>query len=141
MHVLIEGVTLLTEDQWSFLALVGERIVPPLAHLDQEGRQRFRRIIATALAERPPGVHKQIRLFLSVVRTAPRLRWGRSYPQLSPEEQERFLRWLQDRAPRRLRQGFWGLKTLVFMGYFGQWELYPSLCYAPTFSGNEKLDA
>lgn len=133
--------TPLNESQWSFLHVVGRRVVPPLADLDEAGRARFRTIIATALAERPPGVQAQIRAFLTLLRLAPLLRWGRTFSQLPGERQDRFLRWLQDEAPARLRQGFWGLKTLIFMGYYGQAELGPSFAYTPSRTGNEYLRA
>lgn len=133
--------TPLNESQWSFLFSVGERIVPPLAGLDGDGHARCRAIIAAALAERPPGVRRQIRLFLSLVRLAPLLRWVTTFERLPAHRQEKFLRWLQDDAPGRLRQGFWGLKTIVFMGYYGQGELGPRLAYTPSRSGNEKLHA
>jgi len=134
-------VTPLNEAQWSFLHVVGRRVVPPLAELDDAGRARFRTIISTALADRPAGVQAQIRAFLTLVRLAPLLRWGKTFPQLPAERQGRFLRWLQDEAPGRLRQGFWGLKTLVFMGYYGQAELGPSFAYTPSPTGNEHLRA
>lgn len=131
----------LNESQWRFLISVGECIIPPLGGLDDAGRARFRAIIAAALAERPAGVQRQIRLFLSLVRLLPLLRWTRTLERLEARRREVFLRWLQDDAPGRLRQGFWGLKTIIFMGYYGQAELGPRLFYAPSRSGNEKLHA
>ncbi len=133
--------TPLSERQWSLLLAAGQRIVPPSHELDGEGQRRFRAIIAAALAERPAGVQRQIRLFLSLLRLAPLLRWAATFERLPASRQDSFLRWLQDDAPGRLRQGFWGLKTIVFMGYYGQAELAPRLGYAPSRTGNEKLHA
>ncbi len=131
----------LSERQWSFLLSVGQRLVPPLEKLDEEGRQRFRAIIATALAERPAAVQRQLRIFLALLRWAPLLRWAATFERLGGACQDRFLRWLQDDAPARLRHGLWGVKTLVFMGYYGQAELGTQLGYTPCRTGNEKLHA
>ena len=131
--------TPLSERQWHFLLSLGRRLIPPLEDLDEEGRQRFRAIIAAALAEQPTAVQRRIRLFLGLVRWAPVLRWAAAFERLPAPRQDRFLRWLQDDAPGRLRQGLWGLKTIVFMGYYGQAELAPHLGYTPCRTGNEKL--
>ncbi len=131
--------TPLSERQWRFLLSLGQRLVPPLKDLDEEGLARFRTIIAAALAERPAAVQRQIRLFLALLRLAPLLRWAATFDRLSAPCQDRFLRWLQDDAPGRLRQGLWGVKTMVFMGYYGQAELAPQLGYTPCRTGNEML--
>lgn len=130
-----------TESQWELLTTIGERLVPPLGKLSQEEQGRFRRLIADALAERPSAVQRQFRLFLAVLRWAPLVRWGRPFHRLKGAQQDRFLRWLQDDAPGRLRQGMWGLKTIVYMGYYGQSELGPRFGYTPVREGNEKLHA
>lgn len=121
--------------------MLGERLVPPLRELDAERQWRFRAIIAAAVANRPAAVQRQLRLFLLLVRLAPLLRWASTFEALPAARQDRFLRWLQDTAPGRLRQGFWGVKTIVFMGYYGQADLAPRLAYTPSRTGNEKLHA
>lgn len=127
------------DQQWNLLLTVGRRIVPEVAALDEAGRARFRDIVAEALRLRPESVRRQFRLFLTVVRLLPVVRAGAPFTRLSATRQDAFLAWLQDRAPGRLRQGFWGLRTLVCMGYYGQTEVAPSLSYTPSFSGNEML--
>ena len=71
----------------------------------------------------------------------PLFRWGTSFERLSGPRQDRVLRWLQDAPLTKLRAGFWGLKTLVFMGYYGQPELWPELPYEQLLDGNEALHA
>ena len=123
------------------LKVFASRIVPESAALDAAGRARFHAIVAEALAERPSGVQRQFRTFLSLLRLTPLLRFGATFERLAPERQDAVLRWFQDDAPSLLRKGLWGLKTIVFMGYYAQTQVTESLSYTPTFSGNEKLHA
>ena len=112
-----------------------------MANVNREEQERFRRLIAAALADRPPGVQRQFRLFLGVLRWIPVLRWGRPFEKLPAPRRRAFFKWLQDHAPGRLRQGAWGLKTILYMGYYGQSELWPRFGYTPVRYGNEKLHA
>ena len=41
----------------------------------------------------------------------------------------------------KLASGFWGLKTIVFMGYYSQDAVAPMIGYTPSFAGNESLHA
>ena len=43
------------------------------------------------------------------------------------------------RAGRQAAKGFWALRALAFMGYYGQPEVWPSLRYTPSSDGNEML--
>ena len=110
-------------------------VVPGYANLDQSSRERFLEIIDEALGERPKIMHRQLALFLRVLNLAPYLRWGRPLGRLDAVDAERALRWFQEAPMAKLRQGFWGLKTLVFMGYYGQSEVWPEVGYAPRFDG------
>lgn len=103
-----------------FLLLAGERIVPGLAGLDGAERDRVRAIIEHAIAMRPPAVQRQLDAFLTLLRWAPAVRYGRPFDRLPPAEQDAVLRWFQDAPLARVRAGFWGVKTLVSMGYYGR---------------------
>jgi len=129
----------LPADKVATLEAVARRIVPEVAGLDAGGRERFLEIIDQALRERPPAIRRQIAVFLGVIRQAPRLRFGHSFERLGAGRQERVLRWLQDCPVSLLRKGFWGLKALVFMGYYGQPEVWPEIGYAPVFDARDKL--
>ncbi len=113
--------------------------MPPIAALDGAGRERFAAIVGTALAGRPRSLRRQFALFLSVVRWAPALRFGAPFDRLAPAVQDAVLRWFMDAPVAKLRGGFWGLRALVFMGYYGQPEAWSAVRYAPSFSGNEFL--
>lgn len=113
--------------------------MPAVAELDAAGRERFNAIVGTALAARAPALRRQFALFLSVLRWAPALRYGASFDRLAPAAQDAVLRWLMDAPLAKLRGGFWGLRALVFMGYYGQPETWGAIGYAPSFAGNERL--
>lgn len=129
----------LSQERASFLGTVAARLVPEVGDLDLEGRTRFFGIIDEALKGRTPRVRRQFGALLGVIRWLPLLRWGTSFERLSPSGQESVLRWLLSCPSRTLRQGFWGLRTMVFMGYYGQPETWSSIGYIPRFDGNEAL--
>jgi len=127
------------ETDRAFLMCVAGRIVPATASLGAEGRARFAAIVTRALAARPRAIQRQFRLFLALLRWAPVVRFGARFDRLRPERQDAVLRWLMDAPLARLRGGMWGLRALVFMGYYGQPEVWPAIHYAPSFAGNERL--
>lgn len=110
---------------------IARRLVPELDGLDAEGRRAFHEIVDHALAARPAPVRRQIAIFLGVVDRAPVLRWGQTFRTLDGERQDRVLRWFQDGPIGLFRSGLWGLKTLVFMGYYGQPPIGTSTGWAP----------
>lgn len=124
-----------------FLLLVGERLAPGLARLDDDGRARARAIIDRAIRGRPPAVRRQLGAFLKVLRWAPAARYGRPFDRLPPTRQDAVLHWFQDAPIAPLRHGFWGVKTLVYMGYYGRPEAGPAIGYRPSRSGNDVLHA
>jgi hypothetical protein len=125
----------LDQDAVNRLETVAAIVVSGYSSIDSEGRVRFLEIIDEALGERPESMRRQLALFLKVLNVAPYLRWGRPLARLKAADAERALRWFQEAPVAKLRQGFWGLKTLVFMGYYGRNEVWPEVGYAPDFNG------
>ena len=124
-----------------FLLIVGSRIAPGLRGLDKRSRAEARRIIAGAIASRPPAVRRQLGVFLNVLRYGPVLRYGRPFERLSPAQQDAVLGWFLDAPAPRLRRGVWGVKTLIYMGYYGRPEVGDEIAYHPSRSGNDLLNA
>jgi len=118
---------------------VAARIVPAVADLDAAGRSRFIAIVSKALSDRPRSIQRQFVLFLGLMRWLALLRFGAPFDRLSPANQDAMLRWLLDAPLGKLRSGFWGLRALTFMGYYGQPEVWALLRYTPSFKGNEML--
>ena len=88
-----------------------------------------------ALASRPAAMIRQLRLLVRMLDWACRVRFGRSLDQV---DDARRLQLLQafERAPVQLvRRGIWGLRTLVFMGYYTQAPVIAALGYRATPGG------
>lgn len=93
-------------------------IVPEAASLDEDGWADVERIIESALAARPPALRRQLVALILFLELRPVLRYGRRFAALDPDRRSRVLRRVQDSRLLLLRRGFWGLRTLVFMGYY-----------------------
>ena len=115
-------------------------VIPGYSDLGNSERKRFLEIVDDALSDRPESMRRQLGLFLKILNVAPILRWGRPLGRLDVSRGERSLRWFQDAPIAKFRQGFWGLKTLIFMGYYGRSEVWPELGYAPNIGGGDRVD-
>ncbi len=125
----------LTGRHAAFFMVVAEAITPEVAALDRDGRARMETIVDTALMDRDSGTRSQFGTFLGVIRMAPVLRYGRTFDRLGADQKAAVLRWFQECPISLLRKGFWGLKVLVFMGYYGQEEHWSEIGYAPELDG------
>ena len=104
-------------------------LLPEAAELDPDGWERLETIVARALAERPAAVGRQLRLFVRLAWMLPVARHGRTFGGLSAAGRVSFLRRLERAPLLLLRRGVWGLRTLVFMGYYGQEEVRSGIGY------------
>jgi len=129
----------LSARRWALFLDVGARIVPALAELDVAGRAEFVATVEKALLDRPPAIRRRFGLFLSAIAWGPLFRFGAPFARLTPERKDAVLRWLMDAPVGKIRNGFWGVRTLVFMGFYGRPEVWPAVGYAPSFDGNELL--
>jgi len=131
----------LPADRVAILWQVASRVVPETASLDAVGRAEFEGIVDAALGDRPASVRRQFGVFLKVIRLAPLLRFGRSFSRLPADRQDAVLRWFQDGPVPLFRNGFWGLKAIVFMGYYGRPAVWREIGYAPEFDSLERVRA
>lgn len=99
---------------------IATTIVPEASALDEGGWAEVERIIEEGLARRPAGVRRQLRVLVRALDWMPLLRYGRRFRALDGERRTRFLLAVQDASLLLVRRGFWGLRTLVFMGYYGR---------------------
>ena len=95
-------------------------IVPEAARLDESGWTELGAIVERALADRPARVKRQLGLLVSALEWMPVARWGRPFHALDAARRARFLRTVEDAPALLLRRGFWGLRTLVLMGYYAR---------------------
>ena len=131
----------LSPEKAEFLRVLAARIVPETAELDSAGMSRLIGLIDEALLERPSSVRRQFGTYLGLLRWAPLARFGGPFEKLSTDRQDAVLRWFESCPVGLLRAGFWGLKVLIFMGYYGQPETNVVVGYAPEFDGRAGLHA
>ena len=131
----------LSQEKAAFLRVLAARIVPETAELDSAGMSRFFGLIDEALLERPPSVRRQFGTYLGLLRWAPLVRFGGSFEKLSDDRQDAVLGWFESCPVGLLRAGFWGLKVLIFMGYYGPPETNAVVGYSPERDGRVGLHA
>ena len=131
----------LSQEKAEFLRVLAARIVPETTELDSAGMGRFFGLIDEALLERPAAVRRQFGIYLGLLRWAPLVRFGGPFENLRADRQDAVLRRFESCPVGLLRAGFWGLKVLIFMGYYGQPETNAVVGYAPERDGRAGLHA
>ena len=111
------------------LRAVATTVVPESRTLDARGWNELERVVTAALAARPASLRLQFAFFLRVIEWSPLLWSGRTFGRLDDERRRRFLERLQNSPLLLLRRGFWGLRTLILMGYYTQREVAAAIGY------------
>ena len=114
-------------------------IVPEATNLDARSWAELESLVDNTLRDRPAGLHRQLRLLLRVIEWAPFVRYGRRFTALDAATRTQVLSFLQDHRLRLIRTGFWGLRTLVFLGYYGRPEAARDLGYRADRRGWDSL--
>lgn len=109
--------------------------VPELDQADETVWGQLDATIARALASRPPAVVRQLVTFVRLLDLAARLTAGRSLDRLAPARRAALLHRLERAPLLLLRRGVWGLRTLVFMGYYTQPRVIEELGYRASAAG------
>ena len=104
----------------SLIRAVASTVVPDASELDEAGWAELERIVEVSVKERPPPIQRRFRVFLRLIEWTAVLRYGRPFTSLDTERRAIWLRRFENHSIRVIRLGFWGLKTLVLMGYYGQ---------------------
>jgi hypothetical protein len=134
-------VAALTAPQRAFLLAIAPRIVPASAPMTGAAGDAMLALVEGTLASRTPAVRRQFGLFLRVLRWLPCLRYLRPLDRLDGARQDAALRWFQDHPLQVVRGGFWGVRTLLLLGHYGQAARGPSIAYTPSTDGNVVLHA
>ena len=95
-------------------------VVPEAARLDAAQWDEMEAIVARAIAARSQSVRRQLSLFLILLEWLPLLRYARRLSRLDDARRTNFLDRLQRAPILLLRRGFWGVRTLILMGYYGR---------------------
>ena len=114
---------------------IAATIVPEAARLDESGWAALEAVIEAQLAARPAALRRQLATFIRLVDAMPLARWGRRFRALDEPRRTRVLEAIQDAPVLLLRRGFWGLRTLVFMGYYTRPETAAVIGYRAHLRG------
>ena len=116
-------------------------VVPDAKQLDEPGWLALEALVEEVLELRPPALRRQLQLFLRAIEWLPIVRYGHTFAGLGDEQGSRVLRYLQDHPVERIRCGFWGLRTLAFLGYYGRPEGAHAIGYRPDPRGWEAVES
>ncbi len=114
-------------------------VVPEASALDDKGWADLEGLIRVALRDRPPALKRRLRLALYLIQWLPLLRYGRPFTSLNRTQRARFLSFLDDNPILLVRVGFWGLRALALLGYYGRPEGAKAVGYAAHPRGWEAL--
>lgn len=110
-------------------------VVPEAASLSDEEWRIAASIIARAVAARPPGVRRQLSLFVRALDLVAFLRYGRGLRALSDAQRTALLESLSRSRLLAVRRGVWGVRTLAFMGYYARSEAARAVGYRASAAG------
>lgn len=114
-------------------------LAPHAAVMDAAGWQAYFEILETAIGERPFQLRVGVRAYVVLLRLAAFPLGG--FCSMPSERRARFLVFFQDFPSALIRAGFWGLRALALMGYYGQLSVAKRLGWAPIADGNKVLHA
>jgi hypothetical protein len=114
---------------------VATTVVPEAATFGDEEWRALEAIVDRTLAGRPPELQKQLVKFLRLIELWPLPRRASRFTRLAPRKRAAVLKSLQDSRITIIRRGFWGLRTLIFMGYYARPEAAAALGYRATAAG------
>lgn len=104
-------------------------IVPRSRAFDAAQARLSDELVDGMLSDQTRIVRFKVALFLVVIDCVSILFGGRSFGRLSPERQERVLKFFFDSPVALFRKGFWGVSALAKMGAYGQSSVYRDIGY------------
>lgn len=111
------------------LRAIATTVVPESSSLDERGWAEVEAVIADAVGKRDRRVQRQLLLFMRVLQLLPVARHGKTLTRLSAEQRSAFLERVERSRILLVRRGFWGVRTLVFMGYYTRDDVAASIGY------------
>ena len=111
------------------LRAIAQAVVPESSQMNDDDWHAFHAIINHALAQRPAKVRRQIALFVRALNIISYFRYGRALHKLTPPVRAQFLHQIENSRLLLVRRGFWGVRTLVFMGYYARPDAMTQLGY------------
>lgn len=112
------------------LRAIAGAVVPEAERLNDAEWAEMEGIVEWAVAQRPRAMQRQLVTFIRAINVLPVARFGRTFAALDPARRTRVLRALESHPLLVLRRGFWGLRTLLFMGFYTRPEAMREIGYA-----------
>lgn len=116
---------------------IAETVVQEAAELDEAGWLAFGAIVEHAIAQRPAKMQRQLAVFVKLLNGLSIARHRRPLHRLDPSVRTAFLTSIQNSNVLLLRRGFWGIRTLILMGYYARPEAMPLIGYSAHVRGWE----
>lgn len=117
------------------LHAIATTVVPESSSLDDRAWREMDAVIDNALAARGSGVSRQLVVFLRLLQALPIARYGRPLTSLNARQRTAFLESVERSRLLLVRRGFWGVRTLVFMGYYTRDDVARSIGYRASPDG------
>lgn len=109
--------------------------IPETASADPAAWSRLEGIVAGALATRPPGLRRQVLLFVRLLDLFALVSHGRRLAGLDDGTRTGLVERVAGSPVLLFRRGVWGLRTLIQMGWYAQPDVQQSLGYRATAAG------
>lgn len=111
------------------LRAVAMTVVPESSSLDEQAWAEVERVIEEALGRRTSRVRRQLIVFFRLLQVLPVARYGRQLTRLNARQRVVFLEWIERSPVLLIRRGFWGVRTLIFMGYYTREDVATAIGY------------
>jgi len=118
--------------QQRFLLCLAARIVPESAGAPPQVTEPLLAAVDEELRPRPRLQQLEFKLLLFAIRWMTVPFTLHRFERLPGERQDRWLGFLENAPLTLLRVGIWGLKTLVFLGYYTQDGVLQRIVYVPS---------
>jgi hypothetical protein len=127
-----ERQSVLGSRQQRFLLCLAARIVPESAGAPPQVTDPLLAAVDEELRPRPHLQQLEFKLLLFAIRWMTVPFTLHRFERLPGERQDRWLGFLENAPLTLLRVGIWGLKTLVFLGYYTQDGVLRRIVYVPS---------
>lgn len=105
-------------------------LVPRSQSFTAEQKMRSLLAVNDLLAAKPASMRIKLKIFLAFIDFVSICRGGLPFTYLNRTRQKQIMTFFFDSPVRLLRQGFWGLNTLIKLGVFGQPSVYGEIGYS-----------
>lgn len=119
------------------LHAIATTVIPEMVSLDERAWTELDDVIQRAVAQRGERVQRQIITFLRLLQALPLARFGKPFTALDFARRTALLESVERSRLLLVRRGFWGVRTLVFMGYYTRDDVSESIGYTASVHGWE----